>query len=79
MLFREYRRKSMEYLTVREVAMKWNLSERRLQTMCNEGLILGVKRFGKSWAIPSDAKKPEDKRVKSGKYIKHKKQGADKT
>ena len=54
----------MEYLTVREVAMKWNLSERRLQTMCNEGLILGVKRFGKSWAIPSDAKKPEDKRVK---------------
>lgn len=28
----------MEYLTVREVAMKWNLSERRLQTMCNEGL-----------------------------------------
>ena len=62
----------MEYLTVREVAMKWNLSERRLQTMCNEGLILGVKRFGKSWAIPSDAIKPEDKRVKSGKYIKHK-------
>ena len=69
----------MEYLTVREVAMKWNLSERRLQTMCNEGLILEVKRFGKSWAIPSDAKKPEDKRVKSGKYIKLKEQGADKT
>lgn len=69
----------MEYLTVREVASKWNLSERRLQTMCNEGQISGVKRFGKSWAIPSDAKKPEDKRVKSGKYIKLKEHGADKT
>ena len=67
----------MEYLTVREIATEWNLSERRLQTMCNEGLIPGVKRFGKSWAIPSDAKKPEDKRVKSGKYIKAKRQGAD--
>ncbi len=68
----------MDYITVKEVAEVWNISERRLQTMCNEGLIPGVKRFGKAWAIPADAQKPVDKRVKSGKYIKAKKQGADK-
>lgn len=29
----------MEYMTVREASEKWNLSERRLQTMCNIGLV----------------------------------------
>lgn len=60
----------MEFLTVKEVAEKWNLSERRLQTMCNEGMIEGVRKFGNSWAIPVDAEKPVDRRIKSGKYIK---------
>ena len=60
----------MEYMTVREASEKWNLSERRLQTMCNEGLIEGVVKFGHAWAIPRDAVKPVDKRIKSGKYIK---------
>lgn len=60
----------MEFLTVKEVAEKWNLSERRLQTMCNEGMIEGVRKFGNSWAIPADAEKPVDRRIKSGKYIK---------
>ena len=57
-------------MTVREASEKWNLSERRLQTMCNEGLIEGVVKFGHAWAIPRDAVKPVDKRIKSGKYIK---------
>lgn len=62
----------MDYITVREAANKWSLSERRLQSMCNDGLINGVKKFGRSWAIPSDAERPEDHRVKSGKYVKEK-------
>lgn len=60
----------MEYITVRDASVKWNLSERRLQTMCNEGLIDGVKKFGHAWAIPEDAEKPADKRIKTGKYVK---------
>lgn len=60
----------MEYMTVRETAEKWGLSERRLQTMCSKGMIDGVKRFGRSWAIPKDAKRPEDRRIKTGRYIK---------
>lgn len=64
----------MEYITVREASEKWNLSERRLQTMCNEGLIEGVRKFGHSWAIPQNAEKPADKRIKTGKYVKNHKQ-----
>lgn len=65
-----YRGKNMEYMTVKEASQKWNLSERRLQTICNEGLIPGVLKFGNAWAIPKNAEKPIDRRVKSGKYIK---------
>lgn len=48
----------------------WNLSEHRLQTMCNEGKISGVKKFGHAWVIPYNAEKSVDKRIKLGKYIK---------
>lgn len=60
----------MEYMTVQEASKKWGLSERRLQTICNEGMIEGVIKFGRSWAIPVEAKRPIDHRIKSGKYIK---------
>jgi len=60
----------MEYITIKEAAEKWNISVRRVQTLCNEGAIPGVKKFGHAWAIPHDAEKPKDKRVKTGKYIK---------
>lgn len=59
-----------EYMTVRETAEKWGISIRRVNVLCNEGRIDGCVRFGPNWAIPSSAEKPEDKRIKSGKYIK---------
>lgn len=62
----------MEYMTIQEVAEKWNLSVRRLQTICAAGRIDGAKKFGSCWAIPTDAKKPDDRRVKTGKYMKDK-------
>lgn len=34
--------------------------------------IPGAARIGFCWAIPADAKKPNDERNKSGKYIKEK-------
>ena len=56
--------------TIKEAAEKWNLSVRRVQTICNEGMIEGAMKFGNTWAIPKNAVKPADKRIKSGKYIK---------
>ena len=32
----------MEFMTIKEAAEKWNLSVRRVQTICNEGMIEAV-------------------------------------
>jgi len=53
------------YLSIREVSYKWGVSERRVNQYVTQGRIPGVERFGRSWAIPENAKKPEDPR-KSG-------------
>ena len=50
------------YLSIRETSYKWNVSERRVNQYVTERRIPGVERFGKSWAIPEDAKKPTDPR-----------------
>ncbi len=60
----------MEYITIKEASEKWGVSVRRIQAMCNGDLIPGAKRFGRAWAIPENAVKPVDKRIKTGKYIK---------
>lgn len=60
----------MEYMTIKEASGKWNISIRRVQALCNEGAVSGAMKFGGVWAIPINAEKPIDKRVKSGKYIK---------
>ena len=65
-----FSRYNMEFVTVKQATEKWVLSERRLQTICNGGMIPGVIKFGRVRAVPSDAEKPVDKRIKSGKYIK---------
>lgn len=54
----------MEYLTTTEMAIKWNISSRRIGILCTEGRIDGVIKKGKMWLIPSEAKKPKDGRLK---------------
>lgn len=54
----------MDYISVKDAAVKWNISERRIQKLCEQRRILGVIRFGKSWAIPKDAEKPKDNRLR---------------
>ena len=52
----------MEYITVREAAYKWQVSERLVQQYCTAGRIPGAGKFGGAWAIPADARKPADPR-----------------
>lgn len=52
----------MEIMSVKDAAKQWNLSERWVQKLCEEGRIEGVHRFGRSWMIPKDAEKPNDLR-----------------
>jgi hypothetical protein len=62
--------RDMEYMTANEAAEKWGISSRRVHTLCNEGRIESAARLGNAWAIPKDAVKPNDGRIKSGKYVK---------
>ena len=62
----------MKYLSSKEAADKWGISERRVQILCNQDRIAGVIRIGSTQDIPDDAEKPKDARIKSGKYIKTK-------
>ena len=50
------------YLSLREAAERWGVSERRINQYCAEGRIAGAQRFGTSWAIPDYAEKPGDPR-----------------
>ena len=50
----------MNYLTVREAAQKWNVSQRLVQRYCAQGRIDGEKKLGTSWLIPAEALKPDD-------------------
>ena len=49
----------MNYLSVADVAKKWNLSERSVRNYCSKGRIEGAFLTGKTWNIPENAKKPE--------------------
>lgn len=49
----------MNYLSVADVAKKWNISERSVRNYCSKGRIEGAFLTGKTWNIPKNAKKPE--------------------
>ena len=53
---------AMNYLTVREAAQKWSVSQRLVQRYCAQGRIDGAKKLGTSWLIPAGAPKPDDPR-----------------
>lgn len=61
----------MKYISTSEAAEKWNLSRRRIIVLCNEGRIDGAQKAGSTWIIPDDAEKPNDARIKTGRYIRN--------
>ena len=56
-----------EYLSVTEYGKLHSLSRPRVLRLIQEERIPAVK-IGATWAIPKGTPKPEDARVKSGKY-----------
>ncbi len=57
----------MEYLKVKDVAMKWGVSERTVRNYCSSNKISGVKLQGKTWLIPINSKKPQRLNKKGNK------------
>jgi len=62
----------MDYITAKEAAEKWNISQRRVQVLCEQGRIKGAMWLGWAWAIPKDAEKPIDARTIEAKNNKSK-------
>ena len=58
----------MDYMTTKQAAEKWNISDRRVRTLCKESKIPGVIQEGKSYQIPVEAQKPIDGRRKNEAY-----------
>ena len=57
------------YITVKQIAEKWGISDRRVRILCSEGKIPGAYQAGRSWKIPYDAVKPTDGRYKNKKSL----------
>ena len=55
----------MNYLSVKDIAKKWNISERSVRNYCAAGRVEGAFLTGKTWNIPENAVKPERSNKKS--------------
>ena len=60
----------MDYLSIRQTSEKWNLSARWINDLCTNGRIPGAVKIGSYWAIPANAEKPKDARIRNGRYVK---------
>lgn len=53
----------LSYISAKEAAEKWNISQRRVAILCSEKRIGGAMMVGNMWIIPANAEKPIDKRT----------------
>lgn len=53
----------MRFLTDKQISEKWEVSVRRVQDLCKNGMIIGAERHGREWLIPEFAEKPVDQRT----------------
>lgn len=60
----------VDYMTIQEAADAWEITPRRVQTLCSSGRIAGAEKFGRQWAIPATCEKPADARIHTGQYVK---------
>ena len=61
----------MDYITPKEAAVQWGISERRVEAHCANGRIDSAERLGdKMWVILKSVLKPIDGRTKAAKALK---------
>jgi len=59
----EYRGDFMDFMSAKEAANKWGISQRRVAVLCSENRIDNAKMIGNMWIIPASAEKPIDART----------------
>lgn len=65
----------MDYISAKEAAEKWGISQRRVAVLCSEKRITDAVMVGNMWIIPISAKKPTDARhlrysKQDGQFVK---------
>lgn len=53
---------SVPYMSAKEAAQEWGISQRRVSVLCGESRIIGATIIGNMWLIPKHAEKPVDAR-----------------
>lgn len=57
----------MDYITTKEAAENWGITDRMVVYHCSDGRIKGAEKMGNTWLVPINAKKPADRRHRSSK------------
>lgn len=57
----------MEYISVKQAAEKWSVSERSVRDYCAHGRVEGAFQVGRTWSIPAEAKKPARANADTGR------------
>ncbi|MBQ8739182.1 MAG: DNA adenine methylase [Clostridia bacterium] len=56
----------LQYMSCRDAAERWNISQRRVSVLCAENRIPNAAMLGNMWIIPINAEKPTDARKNNG-------------
>jgi len=57
----------MDYITTKDSAKNWGITDRMVVYYCSAGRIKGAKKMGNTWLVPVDAEKPSDGRYRGNK------------
>jgi|GEM_PF-3206218 len=60
------------YLTAKQVAGQWDITDRQVQILCKSSRINGAERIGGIWLIPENAVKPTRYKAKNKPFPKKK-------
>lgn len=60
----------MDLMTTKDAAEKWGVTVRRVQGLCERGLVEGAERLGDIWVMPKSAQKPLDGRTLEAKRMR---------
>lgn len=61
----------MEYVTPKDKAREWGLTQRRVEVLYGNSRVSGAYQLGRVWAIPKDTAKSIDGRTRAAKQLKN--------
>jgi excisionase family DNA binding protein len=57
----------LNLMSSQQAAEKWGITDRQVQSLCQQGKIEGATKLGRAWLIPKDAPKSLDGRTKEAR------------